>query len=104
MNQLHSEITNFLVSNDFSSYRAIKHKDNPILLKRKLDSFELYKEYLNGKEKILDWGCGSGLTSYIVKTYLKDQFTEVHGCDIRDRTDEILLQQASLIYSNLERV
>lgn len=100
MNQLHSEINNFLESNDFSNFRTIQHKENPTLLKRKLDSFELYKEYIKGD--ILDWGCGTGLTSYIVKTHLKDQFTEIYGCDIRDRTDEILSQQTGLIYSNLE--
>lgn len=102
-NQLISDISSFLESKKFSDIRVAKHAENPILLKRKLDSFKIYNQLLKKHSaEILDWGCGAGLTSLIIKYYLRDKSIKIHGCDIHELNDELLVSETGMIYSKLD--
>ena len=76
---------------------------NDIVIRRRLESFDIYKEYLEGKSRFLDWGCRNALISYIIQTYLSDRVDEleIHGCDIIRGKCQIFSEKANLIYSQL---
>lgn len=74
---------------------------NDTIIKRHIDAFNLYKDYLKDKNRFLDWGCKHGLDAYLIRNYLGEQ-AEIHGCDIK--TEEkcgLLYNYAKLQYSQL---
>ncbi|MGK7947762.1 MAG: class I SAM-dependent methyltransferase [Xenococcaceae cyanobacterium] len=74
---------------------------NDTIIKRHIDAFNIYKDYLQDKTRFLDWGCKHGLDAYLIRNYLGDR-VEIHGCDIK--TEEkcgILYDSAKLKYSQL---
>lgn len=74
--------------------------NNLLMLKRMIEAFDIYKEYLHGKSRFLDWGCKNAETSYLIQSYLPEQ-VEIHGCDIERGKYTKFSQEANLIYTDL---
>jgi ubiquinone/menaquinone biosynthesis C-methylase UbiE len=75
--------------------------NNDLVIRRKIEAFHLYKNYLTDQHRILDWGCKAALDAYLIRTHLPNT-VEIHGCDVSDfKRYEILYQEANLIYSQL---
>lgn len=83
-----------------NEHQVFNYLKNPLIVRRSLDVFDLYKTYLEGKSRILDWGCRNAVTAYTIRAYLSND-VEIHGCDI-EQEDDTLAKQAKLIYSPLE--
>jgi 2-polyprenyl-3-methyl-5-hydroxy-6-metoxy-1,4-benzoquinol methylase len=70
-------------------------------IERKVEAFNLYKDYLQGKSRFLDWGCKDGHVGYMVNSLLPEK-VEIHGCDIRKGKYSIFSEKANLEYSQLK--
>lgn len=74
--------------------------NNSIPIRRKVEAFDRYKDYLKGKSTFLDWGCRDGHVGYMISSYLSAQ-VEIHGCDITKGKYGIFAEKANLVYSQL---
>lgn len=81
---------------------AVKPLENTTIIRRKIEVFNIYKDYLKGKNKFLDWGCKSGIVGYTIRHYLGDNLAEIHGCDIQIGKYQEFIERASLIYTPLK--
>lgn len=73
---------------------------NIIPIKRKVEAFNLYKEYLKGNSRFLDWGCKDGHDGFMIKSHLEEP-VEIHGCDIRKGKYSIFIEKTNLNYTQL---
>lgn len=77
---------------------------NPLVVKRKVNSFLLYESFLKNSVKILDWGCGDSVVSLMIRETYKNQTIKISGCDIFDaeeRSHSPLFHSVGLSYSAL---
>lgn len=75
--------------------------NNDTIIKRHIDAFNIYKDYLKEQNRFLDWGCKHGLDAYLIRTYLSEQ-AEIHGCDVKTAEKcGVLYDLAKLQYSQL---
>ena len=77
---------------------------NPLVIKRKINSFLLYEPYLENASNILDWGCGDSVVSLMIRETHENQNIKISGCDIFDsqeRCNSPLFKSARLTYSPL---
>ncbi len=80
---------------------SVKHiLENDLVIKRQVEIFNIYKDYLQGKTRFLDWGCKHAVDAYLIRSYLLDR-VEIHGCDITEEKDGVLYHYAKLEYSQL---
>jgi ubiquinone/menaquinone biosynthesis C-methylase UbiE len=81
---------------------SVKHVlDNHLIIRRQVDVFNIYKEYLRGSNKILDWGCKHGVDAYLASQFLSSEKLEIHGCDFSEEKHGILYKHCNLKYSEL---
>jgi ubiquinone/menaquinone biosynthesis C-methylase UbiE len=80
--------------------RNLSSLENHPSLRRRVDAFELYKKYLKGKTRFLDWGCKDALDSYLIRTTTSEE-VEIFACDVQKGNQEIFGQKANIIYSEL---
>lgn len=74
---------------------------NRTMIRRKLEAFELYKEYLQENSRVLDWGCKAALDSYLIKDFFSGQ-VELHGCDVfEERKYSVFYDEINLIFKQL---
>jgi len=86
---------------DASGDLSVKHVlTNETVIRRQVDIFNIYKEYLKDKNRFLDWGCKHAVDAYLIRKYLSDE-VEIHGCDVTEERYGILYKEANLIYSRL---
>lgn len=71
------------------------------LVRRRLEAFDLFKSYLEGHQRFLDWGCKSAETAFMIRSHLANEDIEIHGCDIEAGEFSIFSQRSNLIYSQL---
>jgi len=71
------------------------------MVRRRLEAFDLFKPYLEGKQRFLDWGCKSAETAFMIRSHLANEDIEIHGCDIEAGDFDIFSQRSNLIYSQL---
>jgi ubiquinone/menaquinone biosynthesis C-methylase UbiE len=74
---------------------------NSTPIERKVEAFNIYKKYLDGKSCFLDWGCKHGHAGYMINSYLQKP-VKIHGCDIRKGKYSIFSEKANLKYTQLE--
>jgi ubiquinone/menaquinone biosynthesis C-methylase UbiE len=80
---------------------SVKHiLENDLVIKRQVEVFNIYKDYLQGKTRFLDWGCKHAVDSYLTRNHLSD-LVEIHGCDVTEEKDGILYNYSKLKYSQL---
>ncbi|GAP94649.1 class I SAM-dependent methyltransferase [Leptolyngbya sp. NIES-2104] len=71
------------------------------MLQRRIEAFDLFKPYLEGQHRFLDWGCKSAETAFMIRSQLADEAIEIHGCDIAEGDFGIFAERSNLIYSQL---
>jgi 2-polyprenyl-3-methyl-5-hydroxy-6-metoxy-1,4-benzoquinol methylase len=81
---------------------SVKHMfTNNLIIRRQVDAFNLYKNYLKDSQKILDWGCKHGIDAYLAKLFLSNADLEIHGCDLYEEKHGILYEHCNLKYSKI---
>lgn len=74
---------------------------NDTVIRRHVDAFDIYKEYLKDKTRILDWGCRYAVDAYLIRAYLSER-VNIYGCDVtKEERQSFLYDYAELEYTQL---
>ena len=84
---------------------AYTRLQKPSEVMRRIEIFSKICPYLNNSRSILDWGCRTGISSFMIRTYL-DQYcpdldVEIFGCDIEKVPSSFFLEESKVKYTHL---